>query len=61
MRVIGSDGEMIGVLTRDEALAKAVELGGTVLQGKQPITETSWWAFFRDPDGNVIGLYEGTT
>ena len=45
----------------DEALAKAVELGGTVLQGKQPITETSWWAFFRDPDGNVIGLYEGTT
>ncbi|UJP40905.1 VOC family protein [Cellulomonas palmilytica] len=45
----------------DEALAKAVELGGTVLQGKQPISETSWWAFFQDPDGNVIGLYEGTT
>lgn len=27
MRVIGSDGEMIGVLSRDEALAKAVEQG----------------------------------
>ena len=27
MRVIGSDGEMIGVLTRDEALAKAEDEG----------------------------------
>jgi len=29
--------------------------------GKSPISETSWWAFFNDPDGNTIGLYEGTT
>lgn len=27
VRVIGSDGEMIGVLTRDEALAKAEDEG----------------------------------
>ncbi|GEL95248.1 VOC family protein [Cellulomonas composti] len=45
----------------DEALAKAVELGGTVLMGKEPITETSSWAVFSDPDGNHIGLYESTT
>jgi hypothetical protein len=28
---------------------------------RSPITETSWWAIFTDPDGNTIGLYEGTT
>jgi predicted enzyme related to lactoylglutathione lyase len=27
---------------------------------KSPITDTSWWAVFEDPDGNVIGLFEGT-
>ena len=25
------------------------------------ISETSWFAFFEDLDGNVLGLYEGTT
>ena len=45
----------------DEILARAVELGGEVLMEKQPISETSWWAALRDPDGNTIGVYEGTT
>lgn len=45
----------------DEALARVTELGGEVVARKTPITETSWWAIFRDPDGNEIGLYEGTT
>lgn len=45
----------------DDTLAAVTEQGGTVLQPKQPISETSWWAFFEDPDGNVVGLYEGTT
>ncbi len=45
----------------DDVLARVVELGGTVTGGKQPITDTSWWASFTDPDGNEIGLYEGTT
>lgn len=45
----------------DETLARATELGGTVTMAKEPISETSWWATFTDPDGNVIGLYEGTT
>lgn len=40
---------------------RAVELGGTVTRAKQPTSETSWWAAFLDPDGNSIGLYEGTT
>jgi len=32
-----------------------------VVMAKQPISETSWWAIFTDPDGNNIGLYEGVT
>ena len=44
----------------DEALAKAVELGGRVTLAKSPIDETSWWAAFADPDGNDIGLYESS-
>ncbi len=45
----------------DETLAKVATSGGTVVMGKEPISDTSWWAFFTDPDGNVVGLYEGTT
>lgn len=45
----------------DDTLAQVTELGGHVVLGRQPITDTSWWAFFSDPDGNVIGLYEGVT
>jgi predicted enzyme related to lactoylglutathione lyase len=45
----------------DDVLAKAVEAGATVVMEKQPISETSWWAIFQDPDGNHVGLYEGTT
>lgn len=45
----------------DEALARAEAHGGKVLMSRQPISETSWWAVLEDPDGNHIGLYEGTT
>ena len=45
----------------DDTLALVEANGGTVVMGKQPISETSWWAFFTDPDGNTIGLYEGIT
>jgi predicted enzyme related to lactoylglutathione lyase len=45
----------------DEALAAVPDLGGTVTQPKQQISETSWWAAIQDADGNDIGLYEGHT
>ncbi len=45
----------------EETLATVTANGGTVLFERSPITDTSWWAVFRDPDGNEIGLYEGTT
>ena len=45
----------------DETLQKAVAAGGEVVKERSPIDESSWWALFRDPDGNVIGLYEGAS
>ena len=45
----------------DDTLALVEQSGGEIVMGKQPISATSWWAIFTDPDGNAIGLYEGTT
>lgn len=45
----------------DDTIALVTEHGGSVLMEKSPISETSWWAVFQDPDGNTIGLYEGMT
>ena len=45
----------------DETIATAEKAGGTVKMGKEQISPTSWWAVIVDPDGNHIGLYEGTT
>lgn len=45
----------------DDTIAKAVAAGGSVAMAKGNITEKSWWAVIADPDGNHIGLFEGTT
>jgi len=45
----------------DDTVALAEANGATVAMGKQPISATSWYAVIVDPDGNRIGLYEGTT
>lgn len=45
----------------DEVLARVEQAGGSVVMPKSPISETSWFAVLADPDGNHIGLYEGTT
>ncbi|NLE97251.1 MAG: VOC family protein [Propionibacterium sp.] len=45
----------------DDALAKVRANGGSVVQEKMPITDTSWSAVFEDPDGNTLALYEGET
>lgn len=45
----------------DQVLEQVTGVGGAVLQPKQTISDTSWWAVVSDPAGNAIGLYEGTT
>ncbi len=42
----------------DDTLAQVTAHGGEVAMARSPIDENSWWAVFRDPDGNVVGLYE---
>lgn len=45
----------------DDTLALVTQNGGRAVMEKSPISETSWWAVFEDPDGNNVGLYEGIT
>ncbi len=45
----------------DDVLAKVEAIGGTVTMPKTEIDPTSWFAAFTDPDGNNLGLYEGST
>ncbi|MCL3837422.1 VOC family protein [Aeromicrobium duanguangcaii] len=45
----------------DDTLATARDRGARVVMERQPISDTSWWAVIEDPDGNVVGLYEGVT
>ncbi len=43
----------------DGDLAKAEQLGGSVVSPKQEIPGIGWYAVFRDPAGNQVGLYTG--
>ena len=45
----------------DAVVAKAEAGGGKVLMPKSEIDSSSWFAVIEDPDGNHVGLYEGTT
>jgi predicted enzyme related to lactoylglutathione lyase len=38
-------------------LKKVQELGGTVVHPKMEIPQTGWFGLFKDPTGNVLGLY----
>jgi len=41
----------------DATLAKAEKLGGQTLATKTDIPGIGWFGLFRDPSGNMIGLY----
>ena len=40
-------------------LAKAEELGGQTIVPESVIPNTGWFALFKDPTGNMVGLYKG--
>ena len=42
----------------DAVLAKIEQLGGATVVKKMPIAEMGFAAYFRDPEGNVLGLWE---
>ena len=48
----------IGVDDVDAALRRVEELGGKTVLPKQSVAEMGFAAYFSDPEGNVVGLWE---
>jgi uncharacterized protein len=42
----------------DAALAKIEELGGMTVLGRQDVGEMGWAAYFKDVEGNLMGLWQ---
>ena len=49
---------VVDVAGIDVALEKITELGGATVLGKQPVGDMGFTAYVRDPEGNVVGLWE---
>ncbi|WP_350349255.1 VOC family protein [Agromyces sp. G08B096] len=41
----------------DRALERVVEAGGTVVAPRAAVPGMGWFAYFADPEGNVLGLW----
>ncbi len=54
------DGPIIVIDVEDihAALAKIEELGGQTLLGRQAVGEMGWAAYFKDVEGNSMGLWQ---
>ncbi|HEU4515167.1 MAG TPA: VOC family protein [Nocardioidaceae bacterium] len=42
----------------DAALEKIETLGGTTVTARQPVGDMGWSAYFKDPEGNLMGLFQ---
>jgi uncharacterized protein len=42
----------------DTALTTIERLGGKTVTARQPIGDMGWSAYFEDPEGNVLGLFQ---
>jgi predicted enzyme related to lactoylglutathione lyase len=49
---------VIDVPSIDESLAKIGTLGGSTVVGRTPVGDMGFAAYFTDPEGNVVGLWE---
>ncbi|MFI5491581.1 VOC family protein [Actinoplanes sp. NPDC051859] len=48
----------IGVEDMDASLAQIEKLGGKVEVGREPVGDMGFSAYFRDTEGNLIGLWQ---
>jgi uncharacterized protein len=48
----------IGVDSIDAALGRIGELGGETVTGRTPVGDMGFAAYFKDSEGNVVGLWE---
>ena len=51
----------IDVENMDDALARVKKNGGQVVREKLPVGEMGFAAYFKDPEGNVIGLWQNSS
>jgi len=49
---------VVGVDSVEDALARVEAAGGAVVRPKAEIPSMGWYAYVRDPEGTVIGLWE---
>ncbi|MGE3284696.1 MAG: VOC family protein [Pseudonocardia sp.] len=49
---------VVDVEAIDPALARIEELGGATVVARMPVGQMGFVAYFRDPEGNVMGLWE---
>ena len=49
---------VVDVDSIDGSLEKIGSLGGSTVVGKTPVADMGFAAYFKDPEGNVIGLWE---
>jgi predicted enzyme related to lactoylglutathione lyase len=54
----GSPVIVVDVDDIDEALASVERLGGTTVTAKQPVGDMGYAAYFKDPEGNLLGLWQ---
>ena len=54
----GSPVIVIDVDSIDTSLDKIKELGGSTVTAKMPVGDMGFAAYFADPEGNVMGLWE---
>ncbi|MFN2432783.1 MAG: VOC family protein [Gemmatimonadota bacterium] len=48
----------VGVENVDEYVKKAERLGGQLVVPKQAVSTMGWFAWLKDPEGNVFGVWE---
>jgi predicted enzyme related to lactoylglutathione lyase len=52
---------VVDVASIDDALKAINEAGGTTVTERQPVGDMGFSAYFRDPEGNLLGLWETAT
>ena len=45
----------------DDTLAKVEDLGGETVTGRSPVGDMGWSAYFKDTEGNTVGLWQSAT
>ena len=56
----GSPVIVVDVDSIDASLSRIGELGGATVVGKTPVGDMGFAAYFKDPEGNVLGRWETT-